>query len=117
MPSKRAWIHAASVPTGKTAFQFKAGNFNFYSDIYDWLVVAGAKAQFKGTGSVNDVSGYNFLLTLTDGQIKGGGGVDKFRIKIWNASGVVYDNMISYPDDLDSASPQAIGGGNIVIHS
>lgn len=69
------------------------------------------------TGAVNGVSGYNFLLTLTDGQINGGGGVDKFRIKIWDASGVVYDNMIGYPEDMDGANPQAIGGGNIEVHT
>jgi hypothetical protein len=107
----------ANLPSGKTEFQFQAGSFYFKSEAYDWLVVSGAKAQFKGTGSVNGVSGYGFLLTLTDGQINGGGGVDKFRIKIWDANGVVYDNMIEYPDDMDVANPQAIGGGSIVIHS
>jgi hypothetical protein len=58
------------------------------------------------------------MLTATDGQLNGGGGVDKFRIKIWDkASGVViYDNKRGDSDDLDNASPQALGGGSIVIH-
>jgi hypothetical protein len=107
----------ATTPTGNTEFKFQAGNFKFDSDSYDWLVVAGAKAQFKGTGSVNGVSGYSFLLTATDGQVKGGGGVDKFRIKIWNATGVVYDNQLGSSDDIDTASTEAIGGGSIVIQS
>jgi hypothetical protein len=107
----------ATVPSGGTEFQFEAGSFYFESEAYDWLVVSGARAQFKGIGAVNGVSGYGFLLTLTDGQINGGGGVDKFRIKIWDASGVIYDNMIGNPDDMDSANPQAIGNGSIVIHS
>jgi hypothetical protein len=47
-------------------------------------VVSGAKAQYKGTGTVNGQPGYGFLLTATDGQLQGGGGVDKFRIKIWD---------------------------------
>lgn len=102
-------------PTGKTEFQFHAGDFRFNSDSYEWLVVAGAKAQYKGTGSVNGVSGYSFILTVTDGQINGGGGVDKFRIKILNAGGVVYDN-VGGSDKLDEANPQAIAGGSIVIH-
>ena len=43
----------ASVPTGRTQFKFKAGNLDFNSSNYDWLVVAGAKAMYKGTGTVN----------------------------------------------------------------
>ena len=108
----------ANVPTGNTEFQFKEGNFNFQSTVYEWLVVAGAKAQYKGSGKVNGAGDYRFLLTAIDGQINGGGGVDKFRIKIWdNASGgVIYDNRRGASDDLDSANPQALGGGSIVIH-
>ncbi|MBI4339791.1 MAG: thrombospondin type 3 repeat-containing protein [Chloroflexi bacterium] len=108
----------ATTPTGQTEFQFKAGNLNFHSTDYEWLVVAGAKAQYKGTGTINGASGYRFLLTATDGQVNGGGGVDKFRIKIIEiATGsVVYDNVMGASDDMDTATPQAIGGGSIVVH-
>lgn len=105
----------ANQPTGSTEFQFNAGDFRFKSDAYEWLVVAGSKAQFKGTGAVNGVAGYRFILTATDGQASGGGGTDKFRIKVWNDGGVIYDNNRGEPDDADP--PQAIGGGSIVIHS
>lgn len=105
----------ANVPTGNTEFQFKTGNLNFSSTVYQWLVVAGAKAQYKGEGTINGAGNYGFLLTATDGQINGGGGIDQFRIKIWdrNTGGKVYDNALNAPDDAD---PQAISGGNIVIH-
>jgi len=106
-----------TVPTGQTEFQFKTAGLNFHSDVYQWLVVSGPKAQFKGTGTINGTSGYGFLLTATDGQVSGGGGVDKFRIKIWNLStdAVVYDN-VGGSTDIDTANPQAISGGSIVIH-
>jgi len=70
-------------------------DFSFHSESYQWLVVAGPKAQFKGTGTVNGVSGFGFLLTATDGQLPGGGDIDRFRIKIWELSSelVVYDNV------------------------
>ena len=61
-------------------------------------------------------------LVLIDGKraaISGGGGVDKFRIKIWdknNGGAIVYDNVKSASDDIDTANPQALGGGSIVIH-
>lgn len=107
----------AKVPSGSTEFQFKAGDFSFRSTTYEWLVVAGAKAQFKGTGTVNGVGRYDFLLSAVDGERPGGGGVDKFRIKITDPqTGAVYDNMLGASDDLGQADPQAIAGGSIVVH-
>jgi len=97
----------ASVPTGNTEFQFKAGDLNFHSDVYQWLVVnqGGANAQFKGSGTINGEGDYKFMLWAGDGD------PDTFRIKIWEEMGdggetVVYDNGFG----------QAIEGGNIVIH-
>ncbi len=106
----------AKVPTGQTEFQFQAGNLNFHSDAYQWLVISGPKAQYKGTGTLNGVPGYGFLLTAWDGQASGGGGQDKFRIKIWDSSGtVVYDNQMGASDTDDPTT--VIQGGSIVIHS
>jgi hypothetical protein len=106
------------VPTGETEFQFQVANLKFHSTAYQWLVVAGAKAQYKGTGALNGVGGYGFLLTATDSQINGGGNADKFRIKIMNPAGaVIYDNVLGGSDDIDAAYPQEIGGGSIVIHN
>ena len=105
----------ANVPTGNTQFQFHAGNLNFHSQSYQWLVVAGERAQFKGTGTINGNGNYGFLLSAIDGQVNGSGGVDKFRIKIWDTNSVVvYDNQINAADD--AAPTTAISGGSIVIH-
>jgi PKD repeat protein len=107
----------ATVPTGQTQFQFRAANLTFHSDTYEWLVVAGARAQYKGVGTINGTGGYGFLITAIDGQINGGGGVDKLRVKIWEkASGrIVYDNQIGATDDANPTT--SIQGGSIVIHS
>jgi len=110
----------ANVPDGDTEFNFHVANFNFHSTAYQWLVVAGAKAQYKGTGTVNGTGNYGFLLSAVDGQVNGGGGFDKFRIKIWdinNGDAVVYDNNLGASEDIDSANPQMIRSGTIVIHS
>jgi len=105
----------AKVPTGQTEFQFQAGNLNFHSDAYQWLVISGPKAQYKGTGTLNGVSGYGFLLTAWDGQVSGGGGQDKFRIKIWDSYGnVVYDKQMGADD---AADPTTVIQGSIVIHT
>lgn len=106
-----------TVPTGDTEFHLHCASFDFSSTSYQWLVVSGAKAQFKGSGQINGAGDYGFLLTATDGQLNGGGGADKFRIKIWNkiTSAIVYDNAMGSSDDIDLANPQVIGGGSIVI--
>ena len=106
----------ANVPTGQTEFQFKVANLNFHSTSYQWLVIAGAKAQYKGSGTINGSGDYGFMLTAIDGQVNGGGGVDKFRIKIWDkaTSDVIYDNQMGAGDTADPTT--AIAGGSIVIH-
>ncbi len=108
-----------SLPTGNTEFQFKAGNLNFHSDSYEWLVVAGHKAMYKGVGTINGAGNYGFMLSAIDGQVNGGGGQDKFRIKIWDKDAgdeVVYDNQ-QCGDSSDSADPcTVIGGGSIIVH-
>ncbi len=106
----------AAPPTGKTQFQFKAGSLDFDSTAYQWLVVAGKKAQFKGTGALNGAGGYGFLLTAWDGGT--GPGSDRFRIKVWLVStgAIVYDNALGNSDDIDNANPQTVTTGSIVVH-
>ena len=107
----------ASVPTGETEFQFRLGNLNFHSTEYNWLVVSGAKAQFKGSGTINGASDYGFLLSAVDGQLSGGGGMDKFRMKIVDklTGAVIYDNQMGAPDS--SSATTFVAGGSIVIHN
>jgi PKD repeat protein len=106
----------ATVPTGNTEFHFKAGNLKFQSTSYEWMVVAGARAQFKGEGTINGGGSFKFMLTAIDGQVGGGGGTDKFRIRIWDrdGGGLVYDNQMGADDNGDPTT--ALGGGSIVIH-
>ena len=91
-------------------------NFNFKSTVYEWLVVSGARAQYKGSGTINGNGDYGFLLTAIDGELTGGGGADKFRIKIWekNTGGIIYDNQMNSPDNSNPTT--VLGGGSIVIH-
>lgn len=102
------YLKGAKIPTGNTEFQFKAGDLNFKSTSYEWLVVnkagAGGRAQYKGVGTINGAGPYKFMLWATDGA------PDTFRIKIWEEDSgelIVYDNGVE----------QAIGGGSIVVHT
>jgi len=96
----------AEVPTGQTEFVFQAGDLNFHSSSYDWLVVTGSDyAMFKGIGTINGSGEYKFMLWAGDRD------PDTFRIKIWtevdDVETIVYDNGMD----------QEIGGGSIVVHT
>ncbi|NWJ46952.1 MAG: hypothetical protein HXX08_13910 [Chloroflexi bacterium] len=105
----------ATIPEGNTEFQFSPGNLNFKATSYQWLVLAGAKAQFKGSGTINGNGNYDFIVTVIDGKLSSSG-VDKFRIKIWDkVTGlVIYDNQMGAADDVEPST--TVGGGSIVIH-
>ncbi len=101
----------ATVPTGNTEFRFKAGDLNFHSSSYDFLVITmgGTNAQFMGSGTINgglapNGTEFRFMIWARDDS------PDTFRIRIcWENGGetVVYDNEFG----------QSIGGGSIVIHT
>jgi hypothetical protein len=106
-----------SEPIGNTEFQFKAGDLNFHSDSYDWLVIAGAKAMYKGTGTINGAGNFGFMLSAIDEELTPSTDEDMFRIKIWDkddGDAVVYDNNVGGAEDADPTT--AIAGGQIVIH-
>jgi len=104
-----------ATPDGDTEFQ--GPGFNFKSTSSDWLVIVGAKAQYRGSGTVNGNGDYAFMVTVVDGSLTAKHGSDMFRIKIWDKSSglVIYDNQPGAPD---SANPTtATGGGSIRIHN
>jgi len=109
------YFKSATNPKGETEFDFRTGNFNFNSLNFDYLVISGAKAQYKGAGKVNGDGGYSFILTAIDGQATGGGGVDKIRMKIWNKStgAIVYDNQMGAADNADPITP--LGEGSSIV--
>ncbi len=109
------YLRGSTVPSGETQFRFQVAGLQFKSTSYDWLVVSGARAQFKGAGTVNGAGEYGFMLTAIDGQVNGGT-ADRFRIKIWDreTGTVVYDNQLGKDDQGNDATE--VGGGSIIIH-
>lgn len=99
-----------TIPSGNTEFQFHVAGLNFHSTEYEWLIVAGSKANFKGSGTINGEGNYSFMITAIDGDLKDNE-IDKFRIKIWDKDEdeTIYDNAVNQ-------SITELEGGQIVIH-
>jgi hypothetical protein len=115
----------ASIPTGQTSFRFKVADLDFDSETYEWLVVAGAKAQYKGTGTINTEGSYKFMLKAFDADVNENDNLetDLFRIKIWSEDQngdevVIYDNGLG--EDFQDENPETgmteIIRGAIVVH-
>jgi len=102
----------ASIPSGNTAFEFDLAGLAFSSQSYEWLVVnkAATNAQFKGTGTINGLldpngNAYKFMLWAGDSS------PDTFRIRIW------WEDETGERDVYDNGTAQAVGAGNIVVHT
>lgn len=110
----------SQTPIGQVDFRLKGRHMQFESDTLSWLVVDGPRFQMGGTGAVSGLPGYRFLLSGVDGDLPGGDGTDRLRLKIVapHSAQVVYDNVIdpAATDDLDTAYPAPIRRGNLKSH-
>jgi uncharacterized repeat protein (TIGR01451 family) len=116
-----AFFKGATNPKGETQLNLLLGNLDFNALNYDYLVIDNtkARAQFAGFGKVNGVSGYNFIMTVIDGNLPGGDGVDKLRFKIWDkATGaIVYDSQPGASDTADPTTPVGAGATISIINN
>ena len=102
----------AALPSGHLNFVIKDVDLHFTASHFDWLVVKGPRASFKGKGSVNGGGEFGFLVTVVDAADG-----DRFRLRIWEIdtpARVIFDNAPEH--EVGSAAGTALGGGSIVIH-
>ena len=117
------YLKGASVPTGKTEFNFQTANLNFHSDSYEWLVVSGARAQYKGRGTINGTGNFRFLLTAVDRDRLGGSAQDRFRMKIWYYDSAQQNDVTVYDNQMDTSlaggydEGSEVSRGSIMIHT
>ncbi len=109
-----------SIPSGSTTFRFAAGGLEFDATVYEWMIITGARARYKGEGTVEGMPGlYKFQVTALDADVSGSDDFteDGFRIKIWQqGSGVIYDNGRGVDDTTGNGGTTSLGGGQIKVH-
>ena len=104
------------IDAGVYQVRVTVAGLNFHSSSYEWLVIAGPKAMYKGTGTINGTGDYDFMITAIDEKLTSSTDVDLFRIKILDKENntLIYDNQLGEPDDVEPAT--AVFQGNIVVH-
>jgi len=116
-----AFFKGATNPKGETQLNLLLGNLDFNALNYDYLVIDNtkARAQFAGFGKLNGVSGYNFIMTAIDGNLPGGDGVDRFRVKIWEkiTGNLIYDSQPGASDAADPTTPVGPGATISIINN
>lgn len=87
-----------SSPSGWLKYYYSRTRMNFVSINILSLSVSGNTATISGMGTVNGVSGYTFIATVTDAS------PDIFKIEIKKSGSVYY-----------TAGPKSITGGDLVV--
>jgi hypothetical protein len=97
-------------------FHLQKAKQSFKAESFQWLVLAGPRAQLQGIGTLDGQGEYGFMLTVMDGKLMPGKADDLVRIWIWDqATGqVIFDSQIGESLLADPTTP--IRGGSIVIH-
>jgi hypothetical protein len=90
------------VPKGHVRFNPVGAGFGdgFDSTGIDYLLIFGDWGIVTGTSTIDGEGAYQFLVSALDQDEKGG--IDAFRVLIWNEDGVVYDTQ---PGDDAAAMP------------
>ena len=102
--------NGADTPSGNILMNFRLGELRLKGKAFDWLMVAGNRAQFEGTGTINGEGSYGFLITVIDDNRRGRLAEHRLRIKIWDAdTGIVIYEWRS-PEPLPIPSPRARHG-------
>ena len=111
------------MPSGSTTFRFAAGDLKFEATDYEWMIISGSRARYKGEGTVKGMPGlFKFQVTALDADVSGSGITDDgFRIKIWqegsgDTENVLYDNGLSTDDATGNGGTTILGGGSIKVH-
>ena len=94
-------VNASSLGTGTFSYYYTRARLYFVSTSITGISVTGGVATITGAGKVNNVSGYTFTATITNGS------PDKMGLQIKKSDGTIYYNAVS--KDLSSGNFTVVG--------
>jgi len=82
------YLPRSTSPSGNLEFQFSAGDINFRSAGFNWLVVTSEpRARFQGTGNINGTTSCKFKADVWDGSYQPGN-LDALGLEIYDCGGM-----------------------------
>lgn len=110
-------VLAGTASGRKGLLRFHVAKLSFASVAYDTLSVAGGRAQYRGSGTLNGAGNYRFALEAVGAAASRG----RLRMKIWHVDPRSKAAVVDY-DNQDTAAAAIAGdgstvaGGSIVVH-
>ena len=107
--------YSASAPTGQFRIHGSSALLDLTSSAFEYLVVKGSTASFRGTGVLSDGTPVGFFVSAQDGKVAGTR-IDRIRLKVWKSADgqVLFDTE---PGVSEIAPPATIvNGGNVTLH-
>lgn len=101
-----SYKYLGGVPVENRQFTMKATNFEFNAITTTSLVISNGKGTLTGTGTVNGLGTYDFLVTGLDNG-------DTIRIRIKQGDTVIYDTQ---PGAADTADPTTSVTGQVIVN-
>lgn len=116
------YVAGESRPPGRTLFQLHGAELHFRGQTQGPVTLNGQRAHYSGTGRLNGVEGYQFSVTAIDGDLPGGRGRDRLRLRIWHtdrngATVVDYDNQLNPSLAGTLREGSVVQRGRVVIRS
>ncbi len=109
------YVAGESRPAGRTLFHLHGTELHFRGLTQGPVTVSGLRAQYSGTGRLNGVDGYRFSVSAIDGDLPGGNGKDRLRLRIWHTdtSGAA---VVDYDNQINPALAGTLREGSVVQH-
>lgn len=114
------YVPGTSVPVGWVDFEFRdtrrnpAPAFQFSGTGIDWLVVTGARVRLQGSGTLNGVEGYRYMISAVDADLNGMRNQDRFRIRISYTDPLSNQQVVIYDNHLDPATEGTLLEGSLL---
>ena len=110
-----SFVSAATTPgAGPMTLKFHFADMDFRSAGYDSLSVAGTRAQYQGSGTLNGKGHYKFLLTAVDGSSSKAVRDSRLRLKIWHVDARSKAEVVDYDNQASARTLAATGDGSVI---
>lgn len=115
--SAEAAARAGAPAAAQAGLRFNSAGLHFRSKTLAPVGVQGGRAQFAGSGTVNDTGDYRFAMAITAGAAVGKGEPARFSLRIWHLDPATRAEVVDYDsgDGGNGAAGRPLVDGRIAV--